>query len=69
MIDLFSGGGVVLQQSLMSKRRCISFCKDEIEAMNLESMCSKILEDNPQIQEWCGAGLSLQNEIVKLDDA
>ena len=36
--------------------------------MNLESMCSQILEDNPEIQEWCGVGLSLQIELVKLDD-
>ena len=57
ILDLFSGG-IVLQQCLMSKRRCIALCKDDLEAMKLEAKCSQILDDNPEIQEWCGAQIS-----------
>lgn len=39
-------GGLVLEQSLLQKRRCIALCKDEFEAMELEARCS--------VQEWCG---------------
>ena len=67
VLDLFSGG-IVLQQSLMSKRRCIALCKDDLEAMTLEAKCSQILHDNPQIQEWCGAQESSQNRVIELDN-
>ena len=68
VVDLFSGG-IVLQQSLMSKRRCIALCKDDLEAMALEAKCSQILEDSPEIREWCGDQKSSQNQVIKLDDA
>ena len=69
VLDLFSGG-VVLQQSLMSKRRCIAVCRDDLEAMVLMTKCSQIVEDNPQIQEWCGAEVSLlEKQTIEFNDA
>ena len=66
VLDLFSGGDV-LQLSLLSKRRCIALCKDDLEAMSLEAKCSQILEENPQLQEWCGQSSS-QKRVIDLDD-
>lgn len=68
VLDIFSGG-VVLQESLKTKRRCIALCKDDLEAMSLEAKCSQILDDNPLLQEWCGAEVSSQKKTVELDDA
>ena len=69
VLDLFSGG-VVLQQSLMSKRRCIAVCRDDLEAMILMTKCSQIVEDNPEIQEWCGAEVSLlEKQTIEFNDA
>ena len=69
VLDLFFGG-VVLQQSLISNRRCIALCRDDLEAMTLMTKCSQILEDNPQIQEWCGAQVSLlEKQIIEFNDA
>ena len=69
VLDLFSGG-VVLQQSLMSKRRCIAVCRDDLEAMVLMTKCSQIVEDNPQIQEWYGAEVSLlEKQTIEFNDA
>lgn len=66
VLDLFSSGDV-LQLSLLSKRRCIALCKDDLEAMSLEAKCSQIFEENPQLQEWCGQSSS-QNRVVDLND-
>lgn len=73
VVDLFYGG-IVLRQNLMSKRHCIALCRDDLEAMPLMTKCSQILEDNPQIQEWCGAQVSLLvkqivKQIIEFDDA
>ncbi|MCO5586328.1 hypothetical protein L7F22_040267 [Adiantum nelumboides] len=67
VLDLFSGG-IVLQQSLVSKRRCIALCKDDLEAMNLETKCSQMLEDDPSIQEWCRSKAVVQKQVIELDD-
>ena len=57
VLDIFTGG-VVLHQSLMTRRRSIAFCKDDLEAMSLEAKCSQTLEDNPLLQEWFGFAVS-----------
>lgn len=67
VVDIFSGG-YVLQQSLISKRRCIAFCKNDVEAMNLESKCSEMLESIPHLQEWCGQILSTLKPAIELNE-
>ncbi|MCO5599143.1 hypothetical protein L7F22_053243 [Adiantum nelumboides] len=47
-----------------------ALCKDDFEAMELESQCSTLLESNLSLQEWCGASqVSLARQTVELDDA
>lgn len=67
VIELYCGG-VVLEESLLNKRRCISLCKDELEAMALESECSALLDSQPFLQEWCGASGG-DTKGQSLDDA
>ena len=62
-------GGVSLQQSLMTRRHCISFCKYNLEAISLEAKCSQTLEDNPPPQEWFGFVVSSQKQNVEINDA
>ena len=69
VLEMFCSG-IVLKQSLLKKRRVIALCKDDFEAMELESQCSALLESNVSLQEWCGASqVSLARQTVELDDA
>ncbi len=53
-------GGLVLEQSLLQKRRCVALCKDEFEAMDLEARCSAMVESDPSLQEWCATEATLE---------
>lgn len=61
-------GGLVLEQSLLQKRRCIALCKDEFEALELEARCSAMMESDPSLQEWCGVEANLEKQVVQLDE-
>ncbi len=65
VIEIYCGG-VVLEQSLLMKRRCIALCKDDLEAMALESRCSALLDNHPSLKEWCGASSNTKKQT--LDD-
>lgn len=67
VLDIYCGGHV-LEQSLLNKRRCIALCKDEFEAMEIESQCSSLMESDASLQEWCGAHVALQKQTIQLDE-
>ena len=67
VLEMFCGG-VVLEQSLLKRRRSTTLCKDDYEAMALESQCSIILDGDLALQEWCGTSGALTKQTIELDD-